>query len=92
MDPESYSPFARSTTLSLTLISEPDLQEKESDVLTSGVFISAGIGGFMGLIFEAASWVRPSNSRDTCLELMRTLGYYERHEVLRGLGRESQVS
>jgi hypothetical protein len=47
----------------LTLISEPDLQKKESDVLTSGVFISAGIGGFMGVIFEAASWVRRSNSK-----------------------------
>lgn len=54
---------ARAMTLSLTLFSEPDLQKKDSDILTSGIFISIGVGGFMGWIFEIASWVRPSNSK-----------------------------
>jgi hypothetical protein len=55
--------FARGTTLSLTLVSEPDLRNRDKAVFFSGVFMSAGIGGFMGLIFETARWVRPSNSK-----------------------------
>jgi hypothetical protein len=57
------APFPHATTLSLTLVSEPDLRNRDKGVFTSGVFISLGVGGFMGLIFEAARWVRPSNSK-----------------------------
>jgi hypothetical protein len=47
----------------LTLVSEPDLRNRDKAVFFSGVFMSAGIGGFMGLVFETARWVRPSNSK-----------------------------
>jgi hypothetical protein len=57
------TPFAHATTLSLTLISEPDLRKRDTDIFTSGVLISAGIGGFMGLVFQIASWVRHPNSK-----------------------------